>query len=209
MNPYGCYLRSPLLKGLRLHLIDIVGAFLNAKPQGENYLEIPEGFETHTTQSLESTQSSEWSLTCTAQWTVQTTGRDSSMETFNELGHRRSRADSCMRIQYTADGGYSISATYTDDISSASSTESAESQTVNEIAHKFEITDHWKAHCRAWDGIVHHPNGDISIHQKSLIVKALTEYNMVDCKPKYTPLPPMLNSQIHNLCLSLKPTNFI
>ncbi len=36
-------------KGLRLHLVDVVGAFLNAKPQGENYLEIPEGFETHYT----------------------------------------------------------------------------------------------------------------------------------------------------------------
>ena len=36
-------------KGLKIRLIDIVGAFLNAKPQGENFLEIPQGFENHYT----------------------------------------------------------------------------------------------------------------------------------------------------------------
>ena len=35
--------------GLDFWLVDFVGAFLNAKPQGENYLEIPEGFENHYT----------------------------------------------------------------------------------------------------------------------------------------------------------------
>ncbi len=87
--------------------------------------------------------------------------------------------------------------TYTDDISTASSTDSAESQTVNEIGHKFEITDHGRPSVVLGMGIVHHPNGDISIHQKSLIVKMLTEYNMMDCNPKYTPLPP--DAQPHRL----------
>jgi hypothetical protein len=36
-------------KGLNVRLIDVVGAFLNAKPQGENFLEIPQGFENHYT----------------------------------------------------------------------------------------------------------------------------------------------------------------
>jgi hypothetical protein len=36
-------------KGLKVRLIDVVGAFLNAKPQGENFLEIPQGFENHYT----------------------------------------------------------------------------------------------------------------------------------------------------------------
>ena len=34
-------------KGLEMWLIDFVGAYLNSEPQGDNYLEIPEGFETH------------------------------------------------------------------------------------------------------------------------------------------------------------------
>jgi hypothetical protein len=41
-------------------------------------------------------------------------------------------------------------------------------------------------------------NGDISIHQKPLIVKALADFGMTDCNPKYTPLPPsvdLFNSQ--------------
>jgi len=33
--------------GLDFWLIDFIGAYLNAKPQGENYLEMPEGFESH------------------------------------------------------------------------------------------------------------------------------------------------------------------
>ena len=28
-------------------LVDFIGAYLNAKPQGDNYLEIPEGFHKH------------------------------------------------------------------------------------------------------------------------------------------------------------------
>jgi len=36
-------------KGLKIRLIDIVSAFLNAKPQGENFLKIPQGFENHYT----------------------------------------------------------------------------------------------------------------------------------------------------------------
>lgn len=36
-------------KGLNVCLIDVIGAFLNAKPQGENFLEIPQGFENHYT----------------------------------------------------------------------------------------------------------------------------------------------------------------
>jgi hypothetical protein len=38
-----------------------------------------------------------------------------------------------------------------------------------------------------------HSNSNISIHQKALIVKALADYGMTDCNPKYTPLPPSLD----------------
>jgi Reverse transcriptase (RNA-dependent DNA polymerase) len=34
-------------KGLDMWLINFVGAYLNLEPQGDNYMEIPEGFEKH------------------------------------------------------------------------------------------------------------------------------------------------------------------
>ena len=37
------------IKGLKICRIDVVGAFLNAKSQGENFLEISQGFENHYT----------------------------------------------------------------------------------------------------------------------------------------------------------------
>ena len=98
-----------------------------------------------------------------------------------------------MRIQYTNDGGYTISGTYTDDIPTVSTTDAAEAQTVGELSSKFEVTDHGRPKVVVGMGILFHPNGDISIHQKALIVKALEEFGMTDCKPKYTPLPPSLN----------------
>lgn len=36
-------------KGLKVRFINVIGTFLNAKPQGENFLEIPQGFENHYT----------------------------------------------------------------------------------------------------------------------------------------------------------------
>lgn len=103
-----------------------------------------------------------------------------------------------MRIQYTKDGGYTISATYTDDITNASSSNEAESQTFSKIEHEFKVIDHGRPIVILGMGSILHDNGDISIHQKALIVKALADHGMTDCNPKYTPLPPsidLFNSQ--------------
>lgn len=98
-----------------------------------------------------------------------------------------------MRIQYTNDGGYTLSGTYTDDISSVSSTTPAEDQTVGEIGLRFEVTKHGRPKVVLGMGTILHPNGDISLHQKALIEKALKEFGMMDCNPKYTPYPPSVN----------------
>jgi hypothetical protein len=185
-------------KGLRVRLIDIVGAFLNARPQGENYIKIPQGFENHYTIAphVDTVLKMEFNIYGTMDgannWAKLLN------KTFQELGHRQSCADPCMRIQYTKDGGYTISATYTDDVTSASSSDSAESQTFSKIENKFELTDHGRPVVILGMGTILHDNGDISIHQKPLIIKALSDHKMTDCNPKHTPLPPsidLFNSQ--------------
>jgi hypothetical protein len=185
-------------KGLRVRLIDIIGAFLNARPQGENYIEIPQGFENHYTIAphVNTVLKMEFNIYGTMDgannWAKLLN------KTFQELGHRQSCADPCMRIQYTKDGGYTISATYTDDVTSASSSDSAESQIFSEIENKFELTDHGCPVVILGMGTILHDNGDISIHQKPLIIKALSDHKMTDCNPKHTPLPPsidLFNSQ--------------
>ena len=185
-------------KGLKIRLVDVVGAFLNAKPQGENFLEIPQGFENHYT--IASGVDTVLKMELNIYGTMDGANNWARLlnTTFNELGHKRSRADPCMRIQYTKDGGYTITATYTDDVTGASSSNEAESQTFSEIEHKFEVTDHGRPVVILGMGCVLHDNGDISIHQKALIVKALVDHGMTECNPKYTPLPPsvdLFNSQ--------------
>jgi len=175
-------------RGLNLHLVNMIGAFLNAKPQGEIYLEIPPGFKSHyaipgVDTILRLNQNLYGTMDGANNWARHLNN------TFTQLGHRQSRADPCMHIQYTKDGGYTISATYTDNITTASSTDKAEEQTVRVISDKYEVTDHRKPKVILGIGVIMHNNGDISIHQKALILEALRDFGMADCNPKHTPLP--------------------
>jgi hypothetical protein len=64
-------------KGLKICLIDVVGELLNAKPQGENFLEIPKDSKITTLSHQELTPYSRWNSISTAQWMAQTIGQDS------------------------------------------------------------------------------------------------------------------------------------
>ncbi|GLB45342.1 hypothetical protein LshimejAT787_2200050 [Lyophyllum shimeji] len=178
--------------GWKMHLVDVAGAFLNAKPQGENYLEIPQGFENHYTIPNTNTV---LKMNLNLYGTMDGANNWARLlnKTFTELRHRQSTADPCVRIQYTSDGGLTVSATYTDDVLSGSSTDAAETQTVSEIGKAFEITDHGRPNVVLGMSIIHHASGNISIHQKPLIMKALTTFGMANANPKYTPLPPNVN----------------
>lgn len=84
-------------------------------------------------------------------------------------------------------------ATYTGDITIVSLSDAAESQSFSKIEHKFEVTDYGRPVVILRMGTILYTNGDISIHQRALIVKALADHGMTDCNPKYTPLPPLLD----------------
>jgi len=54
-------LTATAAKGLKVCLIDVVGAFLNAKPQGETSLKFPKASKTTITLNRVSTPFSKWS----------------------------------------------------------------------------------------------------------------------------------------------------
>jgi len=173
-------------------LVDFVGAFLNAKPQGKNYLKIPEGFKNHyTIPSVDTALKMNLNLYGTMDgannWFRELN------KTFNDLGHHQYRADPCIRVHHS-DLGYTITSTYTDDIAGRSSTHAVGVKVRKDLAKAYEITDlSCPDKCLGMSVLVDDQTGDISLHQKTLIRKILDTFGMSEAKPKYTPLPPNVN----------------
>jgi hypothetical protein len=178
-------------RGLDFWLIDFVGAYLNAKPQGENYLEIPEGFKNH--YSLPGIDTVlKMNLTIYGTMDGANNWFNELNKTFNKLGHRQSRADPCIRIHHS-DDGYTITSTYTDDVAGGSSSPAAGIRVREDLAKAYEITDLGRPNKCLGMSITVNDAGDISLHQKTLIQKILETFGMSEAKPKYTPLPPNVN----------------
>ena len=179
-------------RGLDFWLVDFVGAFLNAKPQGENYLEIPEGFENHyKIPGIDTVLKMNLNLYGTMDgannWFRELN------QTFNKLGHHQSKADPCIRIHHS-DLGYTITSTYTDDVAGGSSSHAAGLKVREELGKAYEITDLGRPDkCLGISIVVNDKTGDILLHQKPLIKKILDVFGMTEAKPKYTPLPPNVN----------------
>jgi hypothetical protein len=173
-------------------LIDFVGAYLNAKPQGENYLKIPQGFENHYTipgidTVLKMNLTIYGMMDGANNWFRELNG------TFSKLGHRQSKADPCIRIHHS-ELGYTITSTYTDDVAGGSSTRADGVKVREDLAKAYEITDLGRLNkCLGMSIVVDEQTGNISLHQKTLIKKTVETFGMSEAKPKYTPLPPNVN----------------
>jgi hypothetical protein len=179
-------------KGLEMWLIDFVGAYLNSEPQGDNYMEIPEGFEKHYAIPGVDTVL-KMNLTIYGTMDGANNWFHELDSTFTKLNYRQSRADPCIRIQWTKDGGYSITGTYTDDVTGASSSTEVMKTAKSELANAYEITDLDRPNKVLGMTIFHHPSGNVSIHQRPLILKIINVFGMENANPKYTPLPPNIN----------------
>ena len=178
-------------KGLHMWLIDFVGAYLNSKPQGENYLKIPEGFEGHynipgVDRVLIMNLMIYGTMDGANNWFRELNS------TFTKPGHRQLCADPCIHIQWT-DNEYTITGTYTDDVSGGLSSMKTEMQTKSELGDNYEITDLGRPDKVLGMTLIHHDSGNISIHQKPLIMKTVIAFGMQNANPKYTPLPPNVN----------------
>ena len=105
--------------------------------------------------------------------------------TFTKLNYFQSHVDPCICIQWTKDRGYTINATYTDDVTSASSSASLMKAAKSELANAYEIIDLGHPDKVLGMTIFHHKTGDISLHQRPLILKIITTFGMENANPKY------------------------
>ncbi len=175
---------------LKFWLIDFVGAYLNAEPQGENYVSLPQGYEDVVTRDYP--KGEYVLLMMRAMYGTMDTGNAWFHELNNTLvaqGHKQSRADPCIRLlKNGAERTYTC--TYTDDVSGASTSDEEGQRVRKEIGEVYEIKDLGK-HNSVLGMMVEHDkeDGTISLHQKNLILKMLENFGMSDCKPKATPLP--------------------
>ena len=112
---------------------------------------------------------------------------------FKKLNYCKSCADPCIRIQWTKNSSYSITATHTDDVTSASLSIEAMNTAKSELANAYKMTDLDHPNKVLGITIFHHQSGNKSIHQKQLILKIINVFGMENANAKYTPLPPNVN----------------
>jgi hypothetical protein len=113
--------------------------------------------------------------------------------TFKELQHRQSRADPCIQMHHS-NLGYTITSTYTDDVAGGSSTHAAGVKVREDLGKAYEISNLGQPNkCLRMSIVVDDQMGDISLYQKTLILKILEIFEIEEAKPKYTPLPPNVN----------------
>jgi hypothetical protein len=114
-------------------------------------------------------------------------------ETFCNFGHCQSRANPCIRIHHSK-LGYTITLTYTDNVTGGSSSTAAGVQVREDLGKAYEITDLSRPNkCLGMSITVDDQTGDILLYQKMQIKTILDTFGMTEAKPKYTPLPPNVN----------------
>lgn len=148
--------------GLHLWLLDFVGTYLNSVLQGENFLGIPQGFESHygipgvdTVLLI--------NLTIYGMMDGANNSFHELNSTFTKLGHRQSHVDLCIQIQWT-DNGYTISGTYTNNVSGGSLTTENEVEVKTGLSNTYEITDLDQLDKVLGMMLKYYDSGDISIH---------------------------------------------
>ena len=160
--------------GLHLWLLNFVGAYPNSVPQGENFLEIPQGFEKHYgIVSVDTVLL--MNLTIYGTMDGANNWFHELNSTFTKLGHCQSHVDPCIQIQWT-DNGYTISGTYTDDVLGGSSSMENEVEAKAGLGDAYEITDLGQPDKVLGMTLKHHDSGDLSIHQRPLILKMISTF---------------------------------
>lgn len=110
-------------------------------------------------------------------------------EEMTKLGYYQSRADQSIRMRLVGKER-TITATYTDDVTGASSTLEGSRLAVAELGRNYEIKDLGLAkHMIGMTLERDEEKGMLRIHQRPFIDRVLARFNMADAAPRYTPLP--------------------
>ncbi|EEB92321.1 hypothetical protein MPER_09190, partial [Moniliophthora perniciosa FA553] len=120
---------------------DFTGAYLNAKPQGVNFLCLPPGFERR--YSLRDGTETVLLMNINIYGTMDAGNNWFKMldKSFRELGHRSIAADPCVRFRRTSDS-YTITTTYTDNVLGASLKAADGKRVRQEIQELYDFKDY-------------------------------------------------------------------
>ncbi|KAF7353204.1 Gag-Pol polyprotein [Mycena sanguinolenta] len=154
------------VNNLHLWQIDFEAAYLNSETKEEIYMEQPRGYE----------GGHDWAETLDG--------------TYSDLDYSKSRADPCVRVKISDDGGYTITDTYTDDVWGASaSSEEAEARKA-ELGNVWDIKDVGHTHrllgMRVDQDLA---AGTVTLSQRAYFEKVLADHGLENIKPRSTPLP--------------------
>ncbi len=170
---------------LKLWQIDFVGAYLNSLTKEDIYMRQPEGF----------IQPGFEDYVCKLVHTIYGTMQgahdwyETLTKTYDKLGYISSRADPCVRYK-KADGEYTLTDTYTDDIFGASKTDEEVKKRKDEMGKEWEIKDvggnDYFLGMRVQQNL---DDGTIRLTQRPYWEHVLNRFELMNISPRNTPLP--------------------
>ncbi|KAL7278428.1 hypothetical protein ACG7TL_007425 [Trametes sanguinea] len=165
---------------------DIEKAYLNATPQKTVYMDQPPGFTDaeHPDHVCEVLRSLYGLMHAGNDWWQHLDG------TYEQLGFSRSRADECVRACFD-NGGLSITATYTDDITSAADDADALENVQRDLSARYKLSSGGELKFMLGVSISRdRENGTMRLSQRAYAERVLERFSLVDCNPVTTPLEP-------------------
>lgn len=168
-----------------IHQLDVCNAFLNGHLNEPVYLEIPEGIYTNVNRN------SHVLLLKKALYGLKQAPRAWNLE-FNKfvisLGFTVSDADDCLYI-YNSNDALVYLLLYVDDILICSTDLSKVNGLKRLISQKFKCRDLFEINNFLGLNVQYdRDNGVLKINQRNLINKIAKRFNVIDCKPVYTPI---------------------
>ena len=169
---------------LKVHVVDVVGAYLNAHLKETIYMQQIPGYEDGTDNVLQLLRTL---------YGLKQSGRawnEKLNKAFLKLGYTRLMSDQCVYIR-RQDQNLSIVAVHVDDMTIFASNDDIMSEIKKELADIFTITDLGELKQVVGFEVTKDPQGEyINISQKQYIKKILKRFGMEDSKPCKMPMDP-------------------
>ncbi|GLB42029.1 putative mitochondrial protein [Lyophyllum shimeji] len=176
---------------LKIHVVDIVGVYLNSTLQEEIYLAQPPGLGDGTKRV--------WRLLKTI-YGLKQSGREWNKlldSLFKSLGYARLVSDQCIYIRGTGESTVVV-AVHVDDMTILALTDKLMQQVKHEISQRFGITDLGEANQIVGLHITRKPNGDIKLSQESYLSKIIQKMGLDNANPVHTPMDINVRLQKHD-----------
>ncbi|KAL7280494.1 hypothetical protein ACG7TL_005426 [Trametes sanguinea] len=165
---------------------DIEKAYLNATPQKTVYMDQPPGF-------VDPERPDYVCEVLRSLYGLMHAGNDWWQHldnTYEQLGFSRSRADECVRARFD-NGSLAITATYTDDITSAADDAEALSNVQRDMSARYRLSSGGELKFMLGVSIVRdREKGTMRLSQRAYAERVLERFGMADCNPVTTPLEP-------------------